>query len=167
MDAQLHPVEDRGCNCLSKTCSQLIYVNNREIADSLPSIICKHDVEIGWSMSYVFLRTVICVSWPSSCLFRVFTQVYVYSLQSFSEHIRKHHGNVEVNILYEDQPVNDFKSLFLMIHGGYHFITGSWLPIRRRHFRCIFVNETCVFWLKFHWSLFLSVQLTRTQHWFR
>ena len=24
-----------------------------------------------------------------------------------------------------------------------------------------------VFWLKFHWSLFLSVQLTITQHWFR
>ena len=24
-----------------------------------------------------------------------------------------------------------------------------------------------VFWLKFHWSLFLRVQLTTTQHWFR
>ena len=41
-----------------------------------------------------------------------------------------------------------------------------------RHFtnvfiRCIFVNENLVFWLKFHWSLFVMFQLTITQHWFR
>ena len=27
--------------------------------------------------------------------------------------------------------------------------------------------KSFVFWLKFHWSLFLRVQLTITQHWFR
>ena len=35
------------------------------------------------------------------------------------------------------------------------------------NFRGIFVNEQCCFWLKSHWSLFLGVQLTITQHWFR
>ena len=34
-------------------------------------------------------------------------------------------------------------------------------------FRCIFVNEKFIFRLKFHWSLFLRVQLTITRHWFR
>ena len=34
-------------------------------------------------------------------------------------------------------------------------------------FRCIFVNEKFVFWLKIHWSFFLSVQLTISQHWFK
>ena len=34
-------------------------------------------------------------------------------------------------------------------------------------FRCIFVNESFVFWLKFHWSLFLWAQLTISQHWYR
>ena len=35
-------------------------------------------------------------------------------------------------------------------------------------FRCIFLNETFfLFWWKFHWSLFLRVQLAMTQHWFR
>ena len=34
-------------------------------------------------------------------------------------------------------------------------------------FRYIFVNESFVFWSRFHWTLFLRVQLTITQHWFR
>ena len=34
-------------------------------------------------------------------------------------------------------------------------------------FRCIFMNESFIFCLKFHWSLFLRVQMTITQHWFR
>ena len=34
-------------------------------------------------------------------------------------------------------------------------------------FRCICVNEKFCFLIKFHWSLFLRVQLTITQHWFR
>ena len=34
-------------------------------------------------------------------------------------------------------------------------------------FRCISGMKSFVFWLKFHWSLFLSVQLTITQHWLR
>ena len=34
-------------------------------------------------------------------------------------------------------------------------------------FRCIFVNEQFGFFIKFHWSLLLRVQLTITQHWFR
>ena len=29
------------------------------------------------------------------------------------------------------------------------------------------MDENVVFWLKFHWSLFIRVQLTITQHWFR
>ena len=33
-------------------------------------------------------------------------------------------------------------------------------------FRCIFVNESFIFWLKFHWILFPRVQLTITQHCF-
>ena len=27
--------------------------------------------------------------------------------------------------------------------------------------------KNCLFWLKFHWSLFLRIYLTTTQHWFR
>ena len=34
-------------------------------------------------------------------------------------------------------------------------------------FKCIFLNKKFVFWFEFHWSLFLWVQLTITQHWFR
>ena len=34
-------------------------------------------------------------------------------------------------------------------------------------FRCIFVNGKFVFWLKYHWSLLPSVQLTISPHWFR
>ena len=34
-------------------------------------------------------------------------------------------------------------------------------------FRCIFVNEKFSILLKFHWSLFLRVRLTITQHWYR
>ena len=34
-------------------------------------------------------------------------------------------------------------------------------------FKCIFLNEKFVFWLILHWSLFLRVQLTITQHWFK
>ena len=34
-------------------------------------------------------------------------------------------------------------------------------------FICIFVNESFIFWLKFHLSLFLRVRLTITQYWFR
>ena len=33
-------------------------------------------------------------------------------------------------------------------------------------FRRIFM-KSFIFWLKFHWSLFVSVQLTLPQHWFR
>ena len=41
-----------------------------------------------------------------------------------------------------------------------------------RHFpdeilKCIFMNEKCLFWFKFHWNLFLRVQLTIFHHWFR
>ena len=42
---------------------------------------------------------------------------------------------------------------------GRHFADGI--------FRCISVNEKFVFWLKYHWSLFVSFQLTINQHWFR
>ena len=34
-------------------------------------------------------------------------------------------------------------------------------------FKCIFLNEKFDFRFKFHWSLFLRVQLTIFQHWFR
>ena len=34
-------------------------------------------------------------------------------------------------------------------------------------FNCIFLNGKFEFWLKFHWSLFLRVQLTISKHWFR
>ena len=34
-------------------------------------------------------------------------------------------------------------------------------------FKCTFMNENFVFWFEFHWSLFLRVQLTISQHWFR
>ena len=34
-------------------------------------------------------------------------------------------------------------------------------------FKWIFFNKKVPIWLKFHWSLFLRVQLTITQHWFR
>ena len=33
--------------------------------------------------------------------------------------------------------------------------------------KCIYLNENYEFRLKFHWSLFLRVQLTIFQHWFR
>ena len=34
-------------------------------------------------------------------------------------------------------------------------------------FRCIFGNEIFILWLKFHWCLLISIQLTLNQHWFR
>ena len=34
-------------------------------------------------------------------------------------------------------------------------------------FQCIFLNEMYEFWLGFHWNVFLTVQLTVFQHWFR
>ena len=34
-------------------------------------------------------------------------------------------------------------------------------------FQCISLNEKYEFWLIFHWSLFLRIQLTIFQHWFR
>ena len=34
-------------------------------------------------------------------------------------------------------------------------------------FICILWMKICVFWLRFHWSLFLRVQLIIIQHWFR
>ena len=42
----------------------------------------------------------------------------------------------------------------------------------RRHFaddifKFIFLHEMHEFWLKFHWSVFLRVQFTIFQHWFR
>ena len=41
----------------------------------------------------------------------------------------------------------------------------KWPPFRRRHFKHIFVNVRILF--NFHWNLFLRVQLTILQHWFR
>ena len=41
-------------------------------------------------------------------------------------------------------------------------------PFRRRYFQTHFrESKVFLFWLKFHWRLFLMVQLTITQHWFR
>ena len=34
-------------------------------------------------------------------------------------------------------------------------------------FKCIFLNENVWFPIKFHWNLFLRVELTKIQHWFR
>ena len=35
-----------------------------------------------------------------------------------TEHIREKYGNdIQIRVIYEDQPVNDFKSLFLRTHG--------------------------------------------------
>ena len=43
-----------------------------------------------------------------------------------------------------------------------------WPPFRRRCFQTHFRKcKNFVFWLKFHWTLFLSDQLTIPQHWFR
>ena len=33
-------------------------------------------------------------------------------------------------------------------------------------FKCIFLNEKFSIWFKFHWSWFLRVQLTISEHWF-
>ena len=50
-----------------------------------------------------------------------------------------------------------------------HWLTllplGKWLPFQR-YFKCIFINWNLVFWLEFHQSLFLRVQLTISQPWF-
>ena len=44
----------------------------------------------------------------------------------------------------------------------------KWLMSHRWLFKkCILLNEMYKFWLRFHWSLFLSFELTRFQHWFR
>ena len=43
----------------------------------------------------------------------------------------------------------------------------KWPPFLDDNFGCIFVSEKFVFILKFHRSLFLRVQLTVTQYWFR
>ena len=37
----------------------------------------------------------------------------------------------------------------------------------RNILKCILLNEIFKFWIKFQWSLFLMVQLTFSQHWFR
>ena len=42
--------------------------------------------------------------------------------------------------------------------------TTKWWPFRRRHFSWM---RSFVIWLKFHWSVFIRVQLTITLHWFR
>ena len=56
---------------------------------------------------------------------------------------------------------------------GHHYWFTLW-PIRNlQHFaddifKCIFSMKMFeFFWLKFHWSLFLVVSLTISQHWFR
>ena len=38
-------------------------------------------------------------------------------------------------------------------HNGHHFADNDC--------RCIFMNENCAFWLKFHWQLFLEIQFHR------
>ena len=42
----------------------------------------------------------------------------------------------------------------------------KWPPFRRRHFQMHWM-KSLVFWFEFHWSLFLRVQLTIREHWFR
>ena len=47
-------------------------------------------------------------------------------------------------------------------------IMRKWNPFRRRHLQAHFLEWKCFeLRLKFHWSLFLRVQLTIFQHWFR
>ena len=45
----------------------------------------------------------------------------------------------------------------------------KWPPFRRRYFEINLFSgmKSFIFWLKFHLSLFLRVQLTISQHWFR
>ena len=45
----------------------------------------------------------------------------------------------------------------------------KWTPFRRRYFQTHFIELKVLYFFvsKFHWSLFLRVQLTITQHWFR
>ena len=43
----------------------------------------------------------------------------------------------------------------------------KWLPFHRRHIQTFSWMYDFVFWSKFLWSLFLTVQLTITQCWFR
>ena len=43
-----------------------------------------------------------------------------------------------------------------------------WLPFRRRYIQMYFREwKGFLFWMNLHWSLFLRVHLTMTQHWFR
>ena len=54
----------------------------------------------------------------------------------------------------------------------YLWFNSSLPGLNGRHFaaeilKCILWIKSFVSWLKFHWSLFLRVKLTITQHWFR
>ena len=65
------------------------------------------------------------------------------------------------DVMLTSQHVTQYQPLHPLTHlppgqNGRHFADDI--------FRCIFVNEMFLFWLKFHWSLFLWVQLTITQH---
>ena len=52
---------------------------------------------------------------------------------------------------------------------GYHRIEANtkWPPFSRRHLYGLPWMKMYELWLKFHWSLFLEVQLTIFQHWLR
>ena len=43
----------------------------------------------------------------------------------------------------------------------------KWMPFRRRHFQVSFLMKRFEFRLRFHWRLFLSIQLTICRYWFR
>ena len=43
----------------------------------------------------------------------------------------------------------------------------KWSPFCRRNFKGICFQKSVYIWLKFHWNVFLTNQLTINQHWFR
>ena len=48
-----------------------------------------------------------------------------------------------------------------------HLALDIMVAISQTKFKCILWMKSVVFWLKFHWSLSLGVQMTISRHWFR
>ena len=83
--------------------------------------------------------------------------LYYTHIYPFREWLMRHKNYTRVITLYV---VSSMYGPFNSSPSGQNIHTNDF-------FRCIFVNENFVFWLKCHWRLFLRVQLTITQHWFR
>ena len=90
-----------------------------------------------------------CTGWDMRCLLWVETLTY-----TLRQSLQWHHVALDHVIMASDC-INTLRPRQNGHHSAYDII------------KCIFVNEMFEFRLKFHWSLFLRVQFTIFQYWFR